>query len=191
MTVAWVMIRPFRTYATLAAESPDAEDAPTVVGGVLRLLFVLAATIAFTATGRLAPFELGSAMISFAYVPLVEVLAVAAVLRVFARGPNGMPFTRAYALYLVGLGPWLLFFVFASALCLFTPNPSRAFPVLGIALVVADVWGIVLTCAWLKRGLGLGALRTAGAMLLFYVVVHAIVLGYYLAAGQLRPILPL
>ena len=184
-SVASLMLRPFVGYERLAKVEGD--DAPTVVGGILRLLFVIGGCVAFTATGRLAPFELASAMISFSYVPIIEAIAIAAVLRIFARP---IPFRRAYALYLMGLGPWLLLFCAIPAVCLFVPSPSRAITGLVAAMWLADAWGIVLTCAWLKRGLGLSWKRTIGSMVVLYVVVHVIVLGYFLAAGQLRPILP-
>lgn len=183
--VASLMIRPFSGYGRLAKLEGD--DAPTVFGGVFRLLFVMGACVALTATGRLAPFELAGAMISFSYVPIVEAIAIAAALRVFAKD---VPFRRAYALYLVGLGPWLLLFCGVPGVCLFVPGAARLLSAMVIAMWIADIWGIVLTCAWLRRGLGLGWKRTIGAMVVFYVVVHVIVLGYFFAAGQLRPILP-
>lgn len=183
--VASLMIRPFKGYERLSAL--EGEDAPTVIGGIFRLLFVMGACVAFTATGRLAPFELAGAMISFSYVPSIEAIAIAAVLRLFARR---VPFRRAYALYLVGLGPWLLLFCAVSGACLFVPGTARLLPALVVAMWIADVWGIVLTCAWLRRGLGLSWKHTIGSMIVFYVVVHVIVLGYFLAAGQLWPILP-
>ncbi|MBS2015382.1 MAG: hypothetical protein JST00_21015 [Deltaproteobacteria bacterium] len=179
------MLRPFAGYERLARLQGD--EAPTVTAGATRLLLAIGGTVALTATGRLAPFELLGAMISFSYVPLVQIASVGVVLRLFA--PK-VPFRRAYALYLVGLGPWLLLFCGIAATCLFAPHVARAIPALIVAMWIAYGWGIVLTCAWMRKALALSWRKTIGAMLLLYTVVHAIVLGYFLAAGQLWPILP-
>ena len=74
-----VLIHPFREYAQLADARP--QDSPTIGEGVLRLLFVVGAVVAMTASGRLAPIELGVAMVSFAYVPAAQFIALSIAIR--------------------------------------------------------------------------------------------------------------
>lgn len=53
---ALLLARPFSGYAALArAHAAGEDDAPTALGGALRLLVVLGAVVSLTATGRLAP----------------------------------------------------------------------------------------------------------------------------------------
>jgi hypothetical protein len=183
--VAYLMVRPFRGYERIARAEGD--DAPTVIAGVARLLFVVGAFVALGATGRLAPLEVVGGMLSFAYVPIVHAVALYAALRLFARHVS---LARAYALYCEGQGPWLLLMCAAAGVCLFAPEPARLLGAVAAAMWIAYAWGIVLTFACLRRGLGLSRLRSLGATFVFYLVVHIVVLGYFLAAGQLRPILP-
>src|SRR5690606_17662882 len=137
--------------------------------------------------GRFAPMETLLAMVSFSWIPIAQAVGVAATTRAFAPG---VPFRRAYALYLESLGPWLLVFLFVSGACLFAPQPARpVFVLLGPAVVIATTWSLVLVFALFRAGLSLGRLRAALATATFFVIIHVFVLGYYLAAGQLWPIL--
>jgi len=184
-SVMRVMVRPFRGYAELAAA--EGQDAPSIVTGVARLLFVIGAFVSITATGRLAPAELFGGALSFSYAPVVQVLALAAALRVFAPTVR---LGRAFALYLEGHGPWLLLFCIVSGACLFAPSPARLLPLFMPAVLVVLAWGYVLTFACLRSGLGLTRARALGATALFVLLVDGLVLTYFLAAGQLRPIIP-
>ncbi len=181
--VARLLVRPFRTYAELA-HVPE-EEAPTIVGGVLRLLFVVGAVVAITATGRLAPIELVVAMGSFAYVPLAQLVAVAVGLRAVSRTTS---LRRAYAFYLASHAPWLVTLLLLAALCILLPSPGpvllRVVPLLAIGTFL---WSWVLTYACFRRGLGLSGARAAIATALHNVVLTAIVVGYYLGMGQLGP----
>ena len=67
------MLRPFRGYRELVAEA----EPPSFVLGVARFLVVVGAFVALTVTGRLAPVEMGQAMFSFTWIPLVHAMASA------------------------------------------------------------------------------------------------------------------
>jgi hypothetical protein len=178
-----LMARPFRGYRELAGGLT-----PDVVTGILRLSFVLGAFVSLTATGRFAPFELVSGMVSFAWIPLAHGVGLGVAHRAFAKD---VPFRKAYALFLEGLGPWLLVLVGLAGLCLFTPTPSRyVFAALPWMLGIATVYGAVLLYALFRAGLALGRARALGATATFYIFMLLVVLGYYFAAGQLWPILP-
>ena len=177
------MVRPFRGYEELARDGRS-----SVVVGMARLAFVTGAFVALTATGRLAPFELVSGMISFSYVPVVHFIAIAAALRVVARDVSPK---RAYALYAEGYGPWLLFLLAIVGGSLFVHQPARLLSSrLQPFAIGVFLWGGVLTYACFRVGLGLSRARTALALVVHYVVITACVLAFFLLAGQLLPIIP-
>ena len=180
---ARLLFRPFRGYDELAKASPD--EAPTVLGGTVRLLFVIGAVVAITATGRLAPFELLVAMVSFAYVPLAQLIAVTVALRAVSRT---VPIRRAFAFYLASHGPWLVTLLVLAALCLYVPSPGRRlFMLIPPLIPLTFGWSGVLTYACFRRGLGLTGPRAGVATALHLVVLTSVVVGYYLAMGQLGP----
>lgn len=186
-TPARLMVRPFRGYADLA-KAADGHGRPTVVGGMARFLFVFGAFVSLTATGRLAPVELVSAMISFAYVPVVHGIAVAIATRSVARE---VPIARAFALYADGYGPWFLLLIIVAGGSLFAPAPASLLSTVSGWLILGTlVWSGVLTFACFRSGLALSRRRAATATALHYVIVAGLVLGYFLAAGQLLPIVP-
>ena len=181
---ARLLLRPFRGYAELAAE----EEAPTILGGAALLLFALGAFVSFTAAGRLVPLDLALAFGAFAYVPLVQAVALGAATRLVARD---VPFRRAFALYLAGHGPYVLLFFVVEGVCLFAPEPAGALLAVAPPLALGIfAWGALLTFACFRAGVGLDRRRAAAATGIFYASSTACVLGYFLAAGQLWPILP-
>jgi hypothetical protein len=187
-TPARLMVRPFRGYTELALlTSADGADQPTVTRAVTRFLFVFGAFVSLTATGRLAPNELLSGMLSFTYVPLLHAIAVTAGTRVVARG---VATKRVVALYAEGYGPWLLLMLLVAGGSLFAPAPARLLSAtsgwLGLGTMA---WSALITFAFFKNGLGLSLARAAIGCIVHYVIIVALVLSYFLAAGQLLPIL--
>ena len=181
------MVRPFRGYAELA-RAQEGAGRPTVVVGMARFLFVFGSFVSLTATGRLAPNELLSGMISFAYVPVVHGIALGIATRSVAREVR---LARAFALYAEGYGPWFLLMLLVAGGSLFAPAPARLLSsVSGAMLIAATAWSGVLTFACFRSGLGLSRRRAATATALHYVIVVGLVLLYFLAAGQLLPIVP-
>lgn len=182
---AWLLLRPFRGYEELARAEGD--DLPTVFGGVARLVFVIGAVVATTATGRLAPVELVIAALSFGYVPLLQLVALGAALR--ALSPS-IPLRHAFALYLAGHGPALVALVTIAATCLLAPSPAAVLFALVPPLVLGMFgWSGVLTYACLRRGLGLSAGRAAVATAVHALVLIASVVAYFFGSGQLGPLL--
>lgn len=185
-TPVLLMAHPFRGYAELAGEHRAARAA--VTGGMLRFLFVFGAFVAITATGRLAPMELGSAMISFAYVPAVHAAAAGLAVRVVARD---VPPLRMLALYTESYGPWFLFVLLVAGGAIFAPEPggplSSALPGLALGGIA---WSGTLTYACFRSGLGLARGRAAAALAIHHLLILGLYVLYFLAAGQLLPILP-
>ena len=192
---ARLMVRPFRGYAELARANATAsgdegagsgDRRPSVVVGMARFLFVFGAFVSLTATGRLSPIELFSAMISFSYVPVIHFIAIAVATRVVARE---LPVKRAFALYAEGYGPWLAFMLLVAAATVFGPSPLRVLGAAGAPLLLgATAWSVLLTFACFRSGFGLSRGRAALGLGIHYLLVVAINLGYYIAAGQLLPL---
>jgi hypothetical protein len=184
---ARLLVRPFRGYEDLA-NAEEGDGRPTVVGGMLRFLFVFGAFVSVTATGRFAPFELVSGIISFSYVPVLHATAVGIAIRVVAPEVR---FARAFALYAEGYGPWFLFMLAIAGAALFAPDPARLLAAsIGWLIAIAHLWGALLTYACFRSGLALSRRRAVGATLVHFVVVAILILGFFLAAGQLLPIIP-
>jgi len=182
-----LMVRPFRVYAELA-RAEEGEGRPTVLAGMARFLFVFGAFVSLTATGRLAPNELVSGMISFAYVPIVHGIALGVAIRSVARE---IRLARAFALYAEGYGPWFLLMLLVAGGSLFAPAPAGLLSKVGGWMMLATTgWSGVLTFACFRSGLGLSRRRAATATALHYIIIIGLVLGYFLAAGQLLPIVP-
>ena len=144
-----------------------------------------AAGVAITATGRLAPLELFIATFSFAYVPLIQLIALAAAVRAVAKGT---PIRRAFALYLAGHGPWLLTLLVVAAVCLLAPAPATVlFSLLPPLVLFTFAWGGLLTFACFRSGLAVSRARAGIATAIHTVVLTSLVVGYYLSMNQLGP----
>ncbi len=178
-----LMVRPFAGYRALAAS----HAAPSLAASALRFLLVLGLFVSVTATGRFAPFEVLGGMVSLAWLPLLTGAALAVTVRLLAPC---VPLRRAFALYLQAQGPWFLVFLFLSGACLFAPQPERpVFVFLGPLLLGAAAWTMLLTYAFYRAGLALSRVRAVLGTVVLLVGVLAFVLAYFLAAGQLWPIL--
>ena len=176
------MVRPFRTYAELR------DDPPAAFVPALRLLLAIGALVALTATARLAPFELVTGMVSFAWIPLAQAVGVLAATRLVARG---VPFARSYALYVQSIGPLVVLFLALGGLSAFDLEPTRR-PfqvVLMPGILAATAWSTFLSGVMFRVGLGLSRARAFVGALVLFLVTYVVILGYYLAAGQLWPIL--
>jgi hypothetical protein len=186
-TPARLMVKPFRVDEEMAS-AHEGDGRPRALVGALRFLFVLGAFVSVTATGRLAPTELLSSMLSFAYLPLVHAIAVGLAARILAPQIRAV---RVFALYAEGYGPWFFFLMLVAGGAMFAPSPARLLGAIGPWLLLATVlWSMVLTFACFRSGLGLSRQRAAAATAMHYVIITGLILGYYVAAGQLLPILP-
>ncbi len=153
-----------------------------------RLLLVLGTLVAITSTSRLSPLELVTSVPSFAYVLVVQLAGIAAVVRALAPEKRVL---HVYGLYLAGHGPWLAALLGVCAVYIFATDPARVLLTTApfVALVTAG-WGGVLTYACFRRVVGLTRRRAWAGLGLFYLVMTTCVLAYFVVAGQLLPILP-
>jgi hypothetical protein len=190
---AWVsnearlMVRPFRVYATWARGE---QALPRVVHGLLVWTFVYGAFVSFGAAGRLVPFHLASTALFASFVPAIQAVAIFTALSVAApesRGPR-LAWHRVLGLYLAGHGPWLLLFLAISGTFLFARDARVLFVILPVLVPITIAWGVVLTFACFRSGVGLSGARALFATLVFYGSATVLVLGFYLAFGQLAPL---
>src|SRR2546426_10870999 len=90
------------------------------------LAFVLGCTVSIVASGRLSLRLIADGAVSFAFVPLVEMGALAAVYR---AGRRPISFARAVDLFFAGNAPWLLWLVRGAPPACLSP-PKHGAPLL-------------------------------------------------------------
>lgn len=179
------MVRPFRTYAELA----EHDDEPAIARP-LRLLLVLGAFVSFTSAGRLVAAHVAWTFVFWSFVPALLALAAAAAIRLFAAD---RPLRPAITLYFAGLGPWLLLLSLIGATCLVAPDLYVTMMwLLGTGILPGlflgtFAWGVVLTFAFFRAGLGLPRWRAMGATSFFYSLYCGSIIGYYLLTNQIQP----
>src|SRR5689334_11456839 len=98
-----VLRDPVVTFHQLAAE-PD-RGGWTLVRRPLLILFAMGLLLSLGSSPRVSPRVVVDGMISFAFVPIFEVLALGVV---YLRSDRRIPFTRAADLFLLSNSPWLL-----------------------------------------------------------------------------------
>ena len=92
----------------------------------LRLLFVCGCVVSLSASGRLSARLIADGAVSFAFLPVFSLLALAAVYR---RSPRRVSFAHAADLFFAANAPWLLWLVaFAAWRCLQSPMQAAAPP---------------------------------------------------------------
>src|SRR5580765_4192318 len=98
-----VLVRPAEAFRALAAEQAGAVWRTT--RRPLLLLFVFGCVVSLQASNRLSVRLILDGIISFAFVPVFEMLSLAIVYR---RAPRRVPFAQAMDAFFVANAPWLL-----------------------------------------------------------------------------------
>jgi hypothetical protein len=197
---ARVLLHPFRAYGELAVAG-DARPARTLAMRVVFFLFCCGAFVSLTAAGRLVGFHIVSTMVFWGFIPAVQAGVFLAALRLVgahrrALAAENVRPAAALSLYFAGHGPWLLFFLLLSGVCLFAPDVHATFMglirrgVLPALFLTTIVWSGVLTYACFRAGLSLSRARAGRATALFYAGFSAVIVGYYLAMNEIQPQLP-
>jgi hypothetical protein len=188
---ARAMIRPRRTYASLAETGRvEAWDGRMLAAKVAMLQLALGGFVSLTSAGRLVAAHVAMTALFWVFLPMWQMVAVAIALRVVAPKTT---LVRALCLYFIGHGPWLAFLLVISGVCIFAPDVYAAMMkllttgALPALILVAFVWGGVLTWAFFRSGLALSRLRAAAATAIFYVVFIGAIVGYYFATDQILP----
>jgi len=149
--------------------------------------------VSLTTSGRLSARHLGFTYVAWWFVPAIQLFALAISSRVVAK--SRWPAPRLIDLYYRGQAPWLLYLAGFGGLAVMTPSPLtqvRSPVFLGsVALLTLGVvaWGVFLSFAFFRSGLELSRRRALAATATYYLALAGTIVGYYLVAGQLLPLL--
>lgn len=186
---AMLLVRPFRTYRALAARR--AERTLRDLGrGLLLEIVLLGAFVSLTSAGRLVIGHMLFTALFWGFLPLLQIVAVAAAVRVAAPRERLVP---ALSLYFEGLGPYYVFYLVLPAICLLAPDVYGAMTALlrvgalPLYLLATIVWGVTITWAFFREGLALPRARAGLGAAVFYGIFVSVVLGYYLACNEIQP----
>ncbi len=156
-------------------------------------LLTLGVFVSLTTAGRLAPAHLVGTALAWAFLPALQLAALAAALR---AGGSRAPLAPAFSRYLAGHGPWFLWLLSLAGVCLVAPDAWRAFRALlstgalPLSLVATLAWGAVIQAALLSAACATRA-RAALATAVFYVTLGGSIALWYVATGSLLPVLGL
>lgn len=152
------------------------------------VMLTLGAFVSFTTAGRLVPSHVIGTAVGWCFLPLLQAVSLALALRV---GGARRDLRSAYGAYLAGHGPWLLLLCAVSSVCIFARDVASALGwlvrtgVLPGALLATIVWSVTLQHALMRVSVRRAGLATAT----FYAAFVALVVGWYIANGDLLPLL--
>jgi hypothetical protein len=106
-----VMLQPGRAIRALEAATPMRDYG--LIRRPLFLLFLWGCTVSLQTSGRFGVRLIADGMVSFAFVPLVQVAALAIAA---GRRPKSLPFAALVDIFFAGNGPWLLWFMAVGVL---------------------------------------------------------------------------
>jgi hypothetical protein len=136
-----VLFDPASTFRQLAAE--QTAGLWVLIRRPLRLLFVCGCVVSLWASGRLGVRLIADGAVSFAFLPIFSLAALAAVYRL---SPRRVSFAQAADLFSIANAPWLVWLVaFAALRCIESPTQAAAQPVL-VSLILK--LSLVLVAAW-------------------------------------------
>jgi len=184
------MVRPFRTYREIAEDEEEPRDFRPAAFRVLLTLIFIGSFVSLTTAGRLVAFHVANSLVFWSFLPAIQIASLLLAMRAVA--PR-VPIWTSIALYYVGQGPWLLFLLFVCAICIFVPHVYQTMTwmlthgVLPLLLLGTIAWGMVLTTAFFRAGLGLTRKRATFGVLIFYFAFYCAIAAWYFATNQIPP----
>ena len=168
---------PSATFQELAASSES--GAWTLVRRPLLIMFAMGLLLSLGSSTRVSARTVVDGMISFAFVPIFETLAVGIV---YLRSDRRVPFTRAVDLFLMSNAPWLLwilgFGVWQAAMS--PPGMSQTTALAIVAsLIVPAAWAAYLDLQYFQTVIARGDGTAAFDVITTRVVAWLGILGYY------------
>jgi hypothetical protein len=153
------------------------------------LLLVFGCTLSLTIGGRVMPRLVADAMLSFAFLPIVEIAAFAVA---FRTGRSSLPFRRGVDLYFAGNGSWLLWIIAVGALSV--SLPPRTFlrwadPLL-LSALLPTVWCAVIDFHLSRVVLQRSLVRAAGDVVLLRLIAWPALIACYGAIAMWTQTLP-
>jgi len=180
---ARVIVDPARVFRELI---DDRRPGPWVLlRRPLLLAFAFGCIVSMEDSGRFSVRLIADGMISFAFVPILEALALGVV---FRRHPHLIPFARAVDMYFVANAPWLLWLVgFASMRAFETPVRATAMTTPLELTVLATLVPVALWSAWIDVHYFRAVLpRPAGAfrdLLIERAIAWPCTIGYFIGVA--------
>jgi len=186
---ARVLLRPAVSFRDLAQS--DRERA-RLARRLLLLLFMLGCTVSALASGRFTLRLLVDGAISFAFIPAIELIALAVVLAMGRRRP--LPYRNAASLFLAGNGIWLCWLIFLAVYGILTPTSNARYwwIVFDVTCFVPLAWSLVTDFHFFREVSG----RSSAGAAIDVVIVRAIgwttFLAYFFGIaihGQILPVI--
>lgn len=182
-----VMLRPFATFRALAQRDSRARWWPRP----LQTLLVIGAFVSATTAGRFVAWHVLFVMGAWAFLPGLQLLWLRIVGQRWGRGSS---FARSAHLFFAGQGGWLLVLLLIVALVTLAPgvadaiDGARWIPVMGVGVLFALFHGFVVSFAFFREVWGLTRRAALAASGMYYLGLAMSIVAYYLAMGQLLPI---
>ena len=156
------------------------------------LALFFGSTVSLQASGRLSARLVADGIVSFAFIPIFEILSLAVVYR---RGPRRVPFAQAVDLFFVGNTPWLLWLLaFAAVRSLLTPLQATAFPdwwvlTLLLSLIPTASWSAYIDLQFFRTVLPRQEGSAARDLILQRAISWTCILGWYwvMSSGSTWP----
>lgn len=191
---ARLLFSPIKVYRELSSQLAEEKVSRFVLllRRPLLWLFVVGVFVSFITAGRWHALHVMSTMIMWSFVPAYQVLFIAWISRLLKCQ---RALSQVVDLFFAGQTPWYLFFSLISGICIFAPEVWPTFQWLLSTGVLAGLflatigWSVILTYAFFRSGLELSRARSAVGCALFYVLFDGTVAVWYLATGQLYPLI--
>jgi hypothetical protein len=149
----------------------------------LLLALFFGCTVSLQASGRLSARLVADGIVSFAFIPIFELLSLAVVYR---RGQRRVPFAQAVDLFFVANTPWLLWLLaFAAARSLQTPLQATALPdwwvlTLLLSVIPTASWSAYIDLQFFRTVLPRQEGSAARDLILQRTISWTCILGWYL-----------
>jgi hypothetical protein len=181
-----VMVAPMAAYQRLVQTATDATVDAGVAVVVRRpalVALVIGCFITLATTGQLTAALVASTTLCWSFVPLVQLLAAAALITLGRR--RSIRLASALDLFFMGHAPWSLFLLgLAGVVGAKLPLGTAALRAPGFVLLAAMVplvWTWVITFAFCRRVLGLGAALAVAGTVAYQAAIWTVAY-FYVAA---------
>jgi hypothetical protein len=158
-----------------------------VVRRPLLVLFVIACTVSFLASRRLSVRLIADGGLSFAFVPICQVLAFAAA---YTIGHRPLPFSRAADLFFAGYTPWLLWLIGLCAVSAVTWPMYWSLTLFELSAVPAVAWSGYVDYRFFRDVMDRPPAAAARALMVQRAIGWVGVIGYFVGiplGGDLWP----
>ena len=180
-----VLRAPAETFRALTDSDRDGPeglyyDVWTLVRRPLLFMFAMGLVLTLSSSTRVSARTVLDGMISFAFLPISEALAVGVV---YLRGDRRVPFTRAVDAFLVSNAPWLLWMLgFCIWQALLTPLsiPDLTVKILVASMLVPAGWAAYLDLRFFRVVLSRRASDAAIDLVLARLIGWTCAIGYFL-----------